>query len=72
MPAKLIEQKDNRVTIQLTVELTGQMLRQSAERDPDDVCQECLPTTSGARTRRKEMCWSSGIWKAARKPVLRT
>jgi len=26
MPAKLIEQKDNRVTIQLTVELTGQML----------------------------------------------
>jgi len=26
MPAKLIEQKDNRVTIQFTVELTGQML----------------------------------------------
>ena len=26
MPAKLIEHKDNRVTIQLTVELTGQML----------------------------------------------
>jgi hypothetical protein len=27
MPAKLIEQKDNRVTIQFTVELTGQMLK---------------------------------------------
>ena len=26
MPAELIEQKDNRVTIQFTVELTGQML----------------------------------------------
>ncbi len=26
MPAKLIEQKNNNVTIQFTVELTGQML----------------------------------------------
>ena len=47
MPAKLIEQKDNRVTIQFTVELTGQML--TDERGFAAIAQRSRPDRHGPR-----------------------